>query len=525
MASKVLLGIADDDLALDVRALVVEGIDLEVVGTASSGPAVVAACEQDEIDVVLLHEGLGPLPLLHLARDLGTRFPTLGVVLLVDDPTPEILRGAMQAGARGVASLPLTVDALEADLSAAAFWSQSMRSQLAGERRGAERGGSAARMVAVAGAKGGAGTTTVALSLALETVAAGPKSRSVCLVDFDLQAGDVVNYLDLQHRRSVIDLLEVADDLSPRHLEEALYPHPTGLHLLLAPQEGEQAEDVSSAHARHILGAIRGRFDVVIVDVGTVVTEGSAVATELADLVLLVTTPDVPSMRSANRLLQMWERLDVRKDGVEVVVNRASKISDVQAELVERVVAAPRAPVAIPADYKGLQPAINSGSPSRAADSSVREALRQLGAHIGLWQGQHAGGSSRRSRLRRGDHGQSAVEVVGVAPFVLLIVALAFQLGVVGLTFVFAGHAASEGARQLAVGKSMGEAQTHAADRIPDRWSQTLTLSSGASGPNGRRTVEASVRIPMIVPGFNPDVRVDSDSGYVLESDVAGETP
>jgi pilus assembly protein CpaE len=524
MTSRVLLGIADEKLATDVRALVVEGIDLDVVGVATTGPEVMSACEQRDVDVVLLHEGLGPLPLLHLARDLGTRFPTIGVVLLVADPSPEILRGALQSGARGVASLPLSVDALEADLTAAAAWSASMRNRLAGERRDAERGVSAARMVVVAGAKGGVGTTTIALNLAMEAVADGAQASSVCLVDFDLQGGDVVNFLDLQHRRSVIDLLEVAEDLSSRHLEEALYPHPTGLHLLLAPEEGEQAEDVSGAHARQILGAIRGRFDVVIVDVGTVVTEGGAVATELADAVLLVTTPDVPAMRSANRLLQLWERLDIRKDGVEILVNRASKMSDVQPDLVERVVAAPRVPIAVPADYKGLQPAVNSGSPSRAADGTVRGAVRQVGTHVGLWP-ERAAKSARGGRLRRGEKGQGAVELLGVAPFVLLIVALAFQLGVVGLSFVFAGHAASEGARQLAVGASVGEAQTHAADRIPDRWSDTLQLADGGGGGTGQRSVTAEIRIPMLIPGINPDVRLRSSSGYVLESEVRGETP
>lgn len=522
MASRVLLGIADPELAADARALLAETSGLKVVGTAASGPAVVSACQDGEVDVVLIHEDVGPLPLLHLARDLGTRFPTLGVVLLVSDPTPDLLRGALQSGARGVVGLPLSIDALESDLSAAAAWSRSMRERIAVQRVDAGAG-SSARMVTVAGAKGGVGTTWIALNLALEALEeAAATNRSVCLVDFDLQTGDVVSYLDLQHRRSVIDLLEVADNISDRHLEEALHPHATGLHLLLAPLEGEHAEDVTGPHARQILGAIRSRFDIVIVDAGSVMTEASAVATELADSVVLVTTPDVPALRGANRLLGLWQRLDIRKDGIEVVVNRVARMSDIQPELVEQVVAAPRARVVVPSDYKGLQAAVNSGSPTRAAEGSVRAAITDLGTHLGLWAAR-TGAVRGRAWRRRGEGGQGAVELLGVAPFALVIIALAFQLTLVGLSFIFAGHAASEAARQLAVGTPAAVVQAHAADRIPDAWSRSLRLSHGGGG--AQRTVEAEVRVPMIVPGIRPDVRVSSRSGYALERELRGERP
>ena len=139
-----------------------------------------------------------------------------------------------------------------------------MRSRLTEAEHGVQR---PRRMVAIAGAKGGVGATTVAVHLALEAARRGP-DRSVCLVDFDLQAGDVRSYLDLTHRRSVGDLVDVASDLSSRQLDESLSAHPSGLRVLLPPPEGERAEDVTGDVARRILGALRSRFDVVVVDVG-----------------------------------------------------------------------------------------------------------------------------------------------------------------------------------------------------------------------------------------------------------------
>lgn len=524
MSDRVLLGIADDELLANVSASIAESAGLEVVAVGRTAPEIVSACEDGDVDVVLLHEDVGPLPLLHLTRDLGARFPAIGVVLLVTEPSADLLRGALQAGARGVTALPLSLDALESDLTSAAAWARSVRSRFASNDQEAAAPSAAARMFALAGAKGGVGASTIALHLALEAADTFGSARSVCLVDLDLQTGDMANLLDLEHRRSIIDLLEVADDLTPRHIEEAVYRHPSGLHVLLAPDEGEQGEHVTATHARQILGALRSRFDLVIVDVGSVVTEAALIATEMADQVLVVTTPDVPAMRSANRLLELWRRLEARTDGIGTVVNRASRMSDVQPDLVASVVAAPRVPVTIPASYKQLQPAVNSGAPERAGGSPVHAGVVSLGAQLGLWPPRNVASGRRRLFGRRGESGQAAVEFVGMLPFVLLIAALAFQLVLLGMTFVFSGVAASEAARGLAVGDPVSTVQARVEDRLPGRWSSSLVLSPGGSGCH-QCAVEASLRVPTIVPGVSVSSRVRSSSGYVAEEHAGGDLP
>jgi pilus assembly protein CpaE len=523
--SRILLAIENPELAADVRARIEEIGGLSVVGVATSAPAVIGACEQGEIDAVLLHEDVGPLPLLHLTRDLVARFPALGVVLLVADPSADLLRGALQAGARGVTGLPLSFDALETDLAAAASWARTMQSRFATDSAAVgPTTGSSARMFAFAGSKGGVGTSTIALHLALEAAETFGTARSVCFVDFDLQTGDAGNLLDLEHRRSVVDLLDVAEDLSERHLDEALYRHPSGLSILLAPHDGEQGEDVTAAHARQILAAVRARFDVVVVDLGSVASEATLTAAEMADSVLLVTTPDVPSMRGANRLLRLWERLDSRREGIEVLVNRASRISDVQPDLVDSVVAVPRVPTAIPADYRDLQPAVNSGTPSRAATGPVREAIVKLGTHLGLWPARR-GGSVRRLPWPRSEAGQGAVEFVGLLPVLVMFVALVFQLSLAGLSGVFAHMAASEGGRALARDETVADATQAAADRLPDRWAGSLRLQQAGAGPNGRRTVQATVEMPVIVPFIGGGYEISASSGYVHEPTVARQRP
>ena len=107
--------------------------------------------------------------------------------------------------------------------------------------------------------------------------------KPVCVVDFDLQKGDFRSFLDMPHRRSVVDLVEVADEISVRHLQETLYTHKEGFRVLLAPDDGERAEEVNALVARSILSAVKARHALTIVDLGATVSEASAIGAEIAN--------------------------------------------------------------------------------------------------------------------------------------------------------------------------------------------------------------------------------------------------
>ena len=333
---RLLLAIADAELAQSASALAGEGEELQVVDRVSDAEELARALRRLEVDVVVLHDALGAVPVLDVARDIASSFPEVGLVLIAADDSPEMFRAAMQAGLRDVVSLPLSLEQLEGSVRAASQWSRTMRDRVAGEESaGAALGG---QLIAVAGSKGGVGTTTVCLQLALAAVRAAP-GRPVCLVDFDLQKGDFRSFLDMPYRRSVVDLVEVADEISVRHLQETLYTHKEGFRVLLAPDDGERAEEVNALAARPILSAVKARHALTIVDLGATVSEASAIGAEIANRVLVVTQPDVVSLRGVKRLLDLWKRLQVREDDedVLVVLNRASRKLEVQPDLARKV--------------------------------------------------------------------------------------------------------------------------------------------------------------------------------------------
>lgn len=533
MSGRVLLGISDVGLAQELAALVQETADLTVGAVVTGSGDVLRALQQERSDAVLLHSELDSMPVMELARRVSTQHPDVAVVVLVEEPTEEVLRAAMQAGARGVIGLPLSLDEIDATLTSATTWAQTLSDQRTRVR--AEEQTGRAKMVAIAGGKGGVGATTIAVQLALR--AAKARSQSVCLVDLDLQAGDVRLLLDIDPRRTVSDLIDVHGELAGQHFDETLYRHPSGLRVLLPPRHGERGEDLSGPAAGAILGGIRSRFDIVIVDVGTIVTEANAVAVELADEVVVVATPDVPALRSTNRLLQLWERLDVSTSETSVLLNRVSKELEVQPELARKVLGVPVLGQVVPAGFMELEPAMNSGAPDRLENGAVMRALDKLAEDVGVAVGTRSRRSgrngSRKGKQRRpsprppqddqvdeddrehallgrlrSDGGAMVMEFTGIAWLLIASMLLVWQIVLVALTFVLAGNAAREGAQAMAVGSDV---QAAAASDLPAAWVEAMEVEEGDAW------VEVRLGFPILVPSFQTAPMVTSRMGTVIE--------
>jgi pilus assembly protein CpaE len=531
---RVLLATPDAELTGRSQTLVREAGDIEVAATAASATEVMDELGGDvEFDVIILHEDLGPLPVLDLARDLNHRFPHVGVVLLSGDPSIELLRAAMSAGVRSVTRLPLSFAELSSALVDANEWAQAVRGRLTefSEQHHSDR--LRGRVIGIAGSKGGVGTTTLAVQLALELQRRDP-DRRVCLVDLDLQTGDVRSYLDVAHRRSVTDLLDVATELTTGHLADAMYTHPTGLRVLLPPVNGEDGEDLDGQTMARILGGIRSRFDTVIVDLGAVGSEASATAIELTDEVLLVCTPDVVSLRGANRAVSLWRRLHLREGGIRVVLNRVSKDREVQPSLAARVVELPFTRTVVPDRTSDLEHAVNTGVPERL-QGQVRDAVERLAKELadGMPSAEPAdlGAVDREEDLARR---VTADESGGVqAEFAALILPIAFvvlavwQFILAGYTVVLANRAADDGARELAIeGRDQQAIEAAAAANLHGHWRRELSVATVAEDGD---EVEVTIPVPLLMPGLNSPWQITTSTGAVLESNGApdgrGPTP
>ncbi|MCQ6554565.1 P-loop NTPase [Streptomyces sp. C10-9-1] len=408
MTTRILPAVGDADVARSLAGLLGQLPDSEPSEPAGDSTALIdtlarlASESLDELpEVVLVHEHIGPVPALELIREVALRFPAVGVVLVTADAGTGLYSAAMDSGARGLVGLPLSYEELAQRIQAAAAWASGVRRHLG---QGADAPtGPGGTVVAVAGAKGGVGTTVAAVQLALAARASG---RTVALVDLDLQAGDVASYLDVQFRRSVVDLAGI-QDISPRVLQDVVFVHETGLGLLLAPADGERGEEVTDRAVRQILGALRHRYEVVVVDCGTHMTNANAVAVETADTALLLTTPDVVAVRAAKRTVRLWDRLQIRKaEETVTVVNRHTRSTEIQPQLVEKITRTRTARSVVPAAFKELAAAVDAGRMQDLdAKSAVKQALWALAAEVGMVETPDVPGRRGRQRGDRGPAG------------------------------------------------------------------------------------------------------------------------
>ncbi|GGU36708.1 AAA family ATPase [Streptomyces lavendofoliae] len=405
MTTRILPAVGDADAARSITTLLDQLPDADPAAPVGDSTSLIdtlarlAAESLDELpEVVLVHERIGPVPALELIREVALRFPAVGVVLVAADTGPGLYSAAMDSGARGLVGTPLSYEELAQRVQSAAAWSAGVRRHLG--QGGDVFTGPGGRVVAVTGAKGGVGTTVTAVQLALAARASG---LSVALADLDLQSGDVASYLDVQFRRSVVDLAAI-QDISPRVLQDALYVHQSGIGLLLAPGEGERGEDVTDRSVRQIVSALRNRYEVVVVDCGTHLNSANAAAIEMADTTLLLVTPDVVAVRAAKRMVRLWDRLQIRKaEETVTVVNRHNRNSEIQPPLVEKITGTRVARTSVPANFKELQSVVDAGRmQDLEAKSSVKQALWALAAELGIVKAPE--GESRQGRFR-GDRG------------------------------------------------------------------------------------------------------------------------
>ncbi|MEU1483162.1 AAA family ATPase [Streptomyces sp. NPDC005752] len=406
MTTRILPAVGDADAARSVTTLLSQLPDAEPAAPVGDSTQLIDTLARlageavEELpEVVLVHELIGPVPALELIREVSLRFPAVGVVLITTDASPGLFAASMDAGARGLVTLPLSYEELVNRVQAAAQWSTGVRRHLGSG--GDVFTGPGGTVVTVSGAKGGVGTTVTAVQLALAAQASG---HSAALVDLDLQAGDIAAYLDVQFRRSVVDLAAIAD-ISPRVLSDAVFSHDTGLALLLAPGEGERGEEVSDRSARQIVSALRSRYEVVVIDCGSQMSGANAAAIEMADTAVLVTTPDVVAVRGAKRIVRMWDRLQIRKaEETLTLVNRFNRNTEIQPALIQRITGTRMAGTAVPANFKELQGAVDSGRMHELDPrSSVKQALWALAGELGLVK--PSPGTESRAGTPRGDRG------------------------------------------------------------------------------------------------------------------------
>jgi pilus assembly protein CpaE len=196
------------------------------------------------------------------------------------------------------------------------------------------------------------------LALALNSA-----ETKVALVDGNLQFGDVAVFINEQGKNTVVDLAPRADELDADIVEEVMVKHSTtGLHILAAPSRPEYAEKVSSAQFSKVLEYLTYLYAYVIVDTSPTLTDVTLATIDVSDIIVLVTTQDIPAIKNCRLFLDLLNNLGIHRDRVMFIMNRFDKKSNITPDRVADNLKQEIALV-IPMDEATTVKAVNRGVP------------------------------------------------------------------------------------------------------------------------------------------------------------------
>ena len=233
-----------------------------------------------------------------------------------------------------------------------------------------------AEVFTVASSSGGCGKTFYATNLACYLAA--HTEKRVCLVDLDLQFGEVSTALHLRPKFTISNLLsreEVDDDDLDEHVEEYLEEHELGFSVLAAPFSPADADMIAPKDVYKVLGALRRHFDYIVVDTPAQLSEIVLAAFDHSTRVLCMVTLDLPSIRNMRVFLSTLEKLRINSQTIGVVLNKVEDdigidINDVQEVLDNKIVST------LPYSREVMK-SINKGKPAlvSAANSDIGKRL------------------------------------------------------------------------------------------------------------------------------------------------------
>jgi pilus assembly protein CpaE len=247
---------------------------------------------------------------LELVSKLGQQSPECAVLVVSSASDGNLILQALRAGAKEFLTQPIRIDDL---LGALGRISQRRFGQ--GERRA--RG---SQLIAVAGAIGGVGSTSIAVNLGC-ALARDPKN-SVVLVDLDLTLGDADVFLDTIPDYTLVDVAQNVTRLDFALLKRSLTRHSSGLYLLPRPVQLEDVGLVSAEDLQRVIGLMKATFTHLVLDLSKSYSAIDLMALQMATQVLLVTQLDLPCLRNVVRLMSSFSHMEGMAEKVKIVVNR-----------------------------------------------------------------------------------------------------------------------------------------------------------------------------------------------------------
>jgi pilus assembly protein CpaE len=327
---------------------------------------------QTHPDIGLVAIDHDPEKALDLVAKLNETSPECAILVVSSSTDGKLILRAMRAGAKEFLTLPVKIQDLIDSLS-------RISERRFGKGEAKTRGST---VIAVCGATGGVGTTSLAVNLGC--ILAQDQKNSVALVDLDLCLGDADVFLDTIPDYSLVDVAQNVSRLDFALLKRSLTKHSSGLFLLPRPVQMEDMALITVEDLQRVIGLLKATFTHLVLDLSKGYSPLDLMALQMANHILLVTQLDLPCLRNVVRLLMSFGEMKDVADKVKIVCNRVGldngtiSLKKAQDTIGREIFCR------LPNDYRTMVEVRNNGVPliEQAPKAPITQAIIQLGEQL-----------------------------------------------------------------------------------------------------------------------------------------------
>jgi pilus assembly protein CpaE len=352
--------VKDNEMPIDMISV---GLDIKNEELRGEFEEILASEHEFRLIRYDLHR-LPELLILELDEDRGKTFPQIQALLAASPLTEifltsfqtdsEVLLEALRTGVKEFIPQPIQREELEEAILR--FKERHREKKPAPVTRG--------KLITIIGSKGGVGTTTIAVNLAVTLRQANPDG-SVVLVDLNPQFGDAALFLDMEPTHTMGDVAKNVARLDETFLMSILSKHSSGVYLLPSTNAVEEIGLLTPEAVEKTLELLQAMFDYIVIDCGASLADITLATLNISPTVFLVCTLTLPVLRNTKRLLNILSHLHYPTDNISIIVNRYEKHTEVSLKDLEEVLGR-NASWTIPNDYGSTMNAINKGQPLSA---------------------------------------------------------------------------------------------------------------------------------------------------------------
>jgi pilus assembly protein CpaE len=312
--------------------------------------------------------------------------PGAGIFAIALANDPDLILQAMRAGANEFFAWPPADETFHAAVR-----------RVAARRETSQGARPTATNLVFFGAKGGAGTTTVAVNCGVEI--ARLSKRSTVIVDLKPGLGEVALFLGVRPKYSILDAIENLHRLDREFLRELLVKHKSGLDIMAGSDQFDRPGPSDAGAVEELFRLLARQYEYILIDAGSQINSVSVAGLYTADAVFLIANPDVPSVRNAQRILDRVRQLGACGERMRVVLNRAAEPYPIPPKQIEGALGHPIHHT-FPSDYKTVSAALNSGVPlALTGNSDIASQFDSFTRRILDPETDAAHGQGKRGRL------------------------------------------------------------------------------------------------------------------------------